>query len=76
MKGSWDTNYETLLISRIASLHLKNAGMVKALEQKIGKHVNVSPDSEYAGAIGACLLVKRRLKRLEEQNVMVDDSTR
>lgn len=48
----------------------KNAGMVKALEQKIGKHVNVSPDSEYAGAIGACLLVKRRLKKLEEQKEM------
>jgi len=48
----------------------KNAGMVKALEQKIGKHLNVCEDSEYAGAIGACLLVKRRLKKLEEQKVM------
>ena len=54
----------------------KNAGMVKALEQKIGKHLNVCEDSEYAGAIGACLLVKRRLKKLEEQKVMVDDSLR
>jgi predicted CoA-substrate-specific enzyme activase len=48
----------------------RNAGMVKALEQKIGKHLNVCEDSEYAGAIGACLLVKRRLKKLEEQKVM------
>jgi len=45
----------------------KNVGMVKALEKKIGKHLNVSPDSEYAGAIGACLLVQRRLKKLEQQ---------
>lgn len=44
----------------------KNVGMVKALEQKIGKPVNVSPDSEYAGALGACLLVQRRLKKLEQ----------
>jgi activator of 2-hydroxyglutaryl-CoA dehydratase len=48
----------------------KNAGMVKALEQKIGKHLNVCEDSEYAGAIGACLLVKRRLKKLEEEKEM------
>lgn len=45
----------------------KNVGMVKALEQKIGKPVNVSPDSEYAGALGACLLVQRRLRKLEQQ---------
>jgi predicted CoA-substrate-specific enzyme activase len=44
----------------------KNAGMVKALEQKIGKQLNVCADSEYAGAIGACLLSKRRLKKLAE----------
>ncbi len=47
----------------------KNAGMVKALEQKIGKPVNLCDDSEYAGAIGACLLVQRRLKKLEESRV-------
>ncbi len=45
----------------------RNAGMVKALEQKVGKPLNVSGDSEYAGAIGACLLASRRLKRLAEQ---------
>ena len=43
----------------------RNVGMVKALEQKIGRALNVCQDSEYAGAIGACLLVKRRLKKLE-----------
>ncbi len=45
----------------------RNAGMVKALEQKVGKPLNVSGDSEYAGAIGACLLASRRLKKLAEQ---------
>jgi len=45
----------------------RNAGMVKALETKLGKKLNVCPDSEYAGAIGACLLARRRLKKLEEQ---------
>ncbi len=47
----------------------RNAGMVRALEQKLGKPLNVCPDSEYAGALGACLLVERRLKKLEEQNI-------
>lgn len=45
----------------------RNAGMIKALEQKIGKPLQVSDDSEYAGAIGACLLVQRRLRKLENQ---------
>lgn len=47
----------------------RNVGMVKALQQKVGKVLNVSPDSEYAGAIGACLLVQRRLKKLEQQKL-------
>lgn len=46
----------------------RNAGMVKALEQKVGKRLNVSGDSEYAGAIGACVLSQRRLKKLEERS--------
>jgi len=48
----------------------RNAGMVKALEQKVGKKMNVCDDSEYAGAIGACLLARRRLKKLEQQKEM------
>jgi predicted CoA-substrate-specific enzyme activase len=48
----------------------RNCGMVRALEQKLGKRLNVCDDSEYAGAIGACLLVKRRLKKLEQQKTM------
>ncbi len=47
----------------------RNPGMVKALEKKIGRRVNVSPDSEYAGVIGACLLVQRRLRRLGQQRI-------
>lgn len=48
----------------------RNAGMVKALELRLGKSLNVSEDSEFAGALGACLLAKRRLKKLEEQKEM------
>lgn len=33
----------------------KNIGMIKALEDKIGKPLNVSEDSHYMGAIGAAL---------------------
>jgi predicted CoA-substrate-specific enzyme activase len=51
----------------------RNAGMVKALEQKIGKPLNVCDDSEHAGAIGACLLARRRLKKLEEQLALTND---
>jgi len=50
----------------------RNVGMVKALEQKIGRALNVCEDSEYAGAIGACLLAKRRLKRLEQQKATLN----
>jgi len=41
-----------------------NAGMVKALEARLGRRVNVSPDSGYAGAFGAALLGHRRLEKL------------
>ena len=53
----------------------RNAGMVKALEQKVGKHLNVSEDSEYAGAIGACLLALRRLRKLDEHQRTVNASS-
>ncbi len=45
----------------------RNVGMVKAIEQKLGKRVNVSRYSEHAGSYGACLLARRRLRRLEER---------
>ncbi len=44
----------------------KNTGMVKALEERLGAAVNVSPESEYAGALGAALLGRQRWQRLQE----------
>jgi len=43
----------------------KNAGLVRVLEERIGKKVNVCPDSEFMGAIGAAQLGLRRLQKLE-----------
>ena len=37
-----------------------NVGMVRALEEKLGMRVNVSPDSHYVGAIGAALFALER----------------
>ncbi len=41
----------------------QNRGMVKALEEKLGRHVNLSEDSQYAGAMGAAYLGHWRLTR-------------
>jgi predicted CoA-substrate-specific enzyme activase len=38
----------------------RNAGMVAALEEKLGVKVNVSPDAHYMGAIGAAILAIER----------------
>jgi predicted CoA-substrate-specific enzyme activase len=43
----------------------KNSGMVRALEERLGVSVNVSPDSEYAGALGAALLAAQRWQRTQ-----------
>ncbi len=40
-----------------------NPGMVKALEMKLGGPVNLSPESQYAGAMGAAFLGHWRLER-------------
>ena len=37
----------------------KNIGVVKALEKKIGRQIEVSPQSQLTGAIGAALLAQR-----------------
>jgi predicted CoA-substrate-specific enzyme activase len=37
----------------------KNVGVVKALERKIGRQIEVSPQSQLTGAIGAALLAQR-----------------
>jgi len=36
----------------------RNAGMVRALEEALGKHLNVSDDSHYMGALGAALFAR------------------
>jgi predicted CoA-substrate-specific enzyme activase len=40
-----------------------NPGMVRALEERLGKRVNYGPDSPFAGAVGAAYLGHWRLKR-------------
>ncbi len=40
-----------------------NAGMVRALEQRLGRKVNVSPESTFAGALGAARLGFVRLRK-------------
>jgi activator of 2-hydroxyglutaryl-CoA dehydratase len=37
----------------------KNIGVVKALEKKLGQPIEVSPQSQVTGAIGAALLAQR-----------------
>lgn len=44
----------------------KNIGMVRALEERLGTRLNVSPHSEYAGALGAALLARQRWQRLQD----------
>ena len=43
-----------------------NPGMVDALEKRLGKRVNASPDTVFAGAIGAALLGFVRLRKRGE----------
>ena len=50
----------------------KNAGLVAALEQRLGFPVCVCPDAEYAGACGAALL---GLRRLEQTSARVPKAT-
>jgi len=45
----------------------RNVGMVRALEERLGVRLNVHPDAEYAGALGAALLALGRRRRLEAQ---------
>ena len=42
----------------------KNIGMVRALEERLRTRLNVSPHSEYAGALGAAQLARQRWQRL------------
>lgn len=45
----------------------KNAGMVRALSDRLGVTLGVHPDAEYAGALGAALLALGRIRRLESK---------
>lgn len=48
-----------------------NAGMVDAVEKKLGKKLNVHPTlSEYAGALGACLLAERRIQKVQAKEAV------
>ena len=49
----------------------KNVGMVRALEQRLGVPLQVHPDAEFAGALGAALLALGRLQRLEGETRQV-----
>jgi len=40
-----------------------NVGMVKALETRLGRHINVAPESSFAGAYGAAVLGHVRLQK-------------
>jgi len=41
----------------------RNPGMVKALEEKLGTKLNVSPDSHFVGALGASLFALERASK-------------
>jgi predicted CoA-substrate-specific enzyme activase len=46
---------------------VQNAGMVRALEERLGSRLNASPDNVFAGSLGAAILGHRRvLKRMAE----------
>lgn len=53
----------------------RNIGMVAALEERLGSRVNVSPDSEHAGAMGAAILARQRWQRLQETSANPDGAT-
>ena len=49
----------------------RNIGMVRALENKLGMKINVSPESHYTGALGASLFA---LERVSKQSGVKDKS--
>lgn len=49
----------------------RNAGMVDAITKKLGIKINVSPLSEFAGALGACLLAERRIQKTQRKEFPV-----
>jgi activator of 2-hydroxyglutaryl-CoA dehydratase len=48
----------------------KNIGMVRALEEKLGMKLNVSPDSHFVGALGASIFaLERATKAMSETQI-------
>jgi activator of 2-hydroxyglutaryl-CoA dehydratase len=41
----------------------RNLGMVRALEEKLGMKLNVSPDSHFVGALGASIFALERVAK-------------
>jgi predicted CoA-substrate-specific enzyme activase len=50
----------------------RNVGMVKALQRKLNVTINVGPDSQFIGAIGAALFARERAVAQEPQSVSED----
>lgn len=47
----------------------RNIGMVRALEEKLGMPLNVSPDSHYVGALGAAIFALERAAKAKSEPV-------
>jgi predicted CoA-substrate-specific enzyme activase len=52
----------------------RNVGMVRALEDKLGMKLNVSPDSHFVGALGASLFALERALRGKGAGQIANDS--
>lgn len=50
----------------------RNAGLVAALEERLGSRLNVGPDSEFAGALGAALLARRRFLEAQRDRPVLE----
>jgi predicted CoA-substrate-specific enzyme activase len=51
----------------------RNRGMVSALEEKLGGHINVNKDSQFIGALGAALFALDRAKTKHEDQPSVEE---
>jgi len=45
----------------------RNIGMIHALEEKLGKKINVGPDSHFMGALGAALFAMDKVMAMESE---------
>ncbi len=51
----------------------RNVGMVRALEQVLGQKIQVSPDAQFIGAVGAALFALEKLDQSFEFGIWRDD---